>query len=651
MNSASMRRRDAALDLVGRVDWSAVWTWLLGFGLVAYLGLEGGGFDPLVHDRVGIVVWWVLLAAVLVGAAPRMRIGPLAWSAAGLLLCFVLWTALSLVWTESSEKTLAELALLATYLGTFALALASSGPGGARRLVGAVAAAIVLVGLVALASRLHPTWFSEADRAAWFLLDSERLSYPLNYWNGLAALLAMGLPLLLELATASRRVAVRALAAAAIPAILLTIFFTLSRGGIAAAAIGIVLFLALASERMPRVATLAVGATGGALLILAADGREELREGLLGPVAQQQGDEMTAVVLAVCLGAAAVQALLSLGLGGKRRPRWTRVPRRTATVAAALGAVSLVVVALAVDASGRAADGWEEFKDGGGPGSGTGRLSSTAGQNRYQFWAAAARENAEAPLIGTGAGTFEFWWARDGEGEETVLDAHSLYMQTLGELGIVGLLALLAFLALVLGGGLRRTLTAGRDRSLLAAALAACLVLCVTAAVDWMWQIPVLPVTLLLLASVLLVAPAGPVSTGGSQARLPLGWRIAFVPVALIAVATIAIPLASTDLVRQSEAQFRQGDLAAALQSARSAENVEPSAASPLLQQALVLETGGDLDAASAAARSATEKEATNWRTWLVLSRIEAQRGRAESSIAAYRRARSLNPRSSIFAG
>jgi cytochrome c-type biogenesis protein CcmH/NrfG len=62
-----------------------------------------------------------------------------------------------------------------------------------------------------------------------------------------------------------------------------------------------------------------------------------------------------------------------------------------------------------------------------------------------------------------------------------------------------------------------------------------------------------------------------------------------------------------------------------------------------------VLEQGGELPAAAAAAEAATERESTNWRTWLVLSRIEAERGRAAASVRAYREARSLNPRSELF--
>ena len=71
----------AACRTARESDWGSVATWLLGFGLVVYLGIKGGGFDPLVHDQVGIAVWWVLLVAVAVGAVPRQRSGPLAWAA------------------------------------------------------------------------------------------------------------------------------------------------------------------------------------------------------------------------------------------------------------------------------------------------------------------------------------------------------------------------------------------------------------------------------------------------------------------------------------------------------------------------------------------------------------------------------------------
>ena len=163
-----------------------------------------------------------------------------------------------------------------------------------------------------------------------------------------------------------------------------------------------------------------------------------------------------------------------------------------------------------------------------------------------------------------------------------------------------------------------------------------------------MWQIPVLPVTLLLLGAVLVSAGA---RSSGETERLPLAipLRIGFAAIAIAAIAAIAIPLASASLLRQSEADARAGDLEAALEAARSAQNAQPAAASPRLQQALVLELQGSLASAAAAAGAATERESTNWRTWLVLSRIEAERGRAAAAVRAYRRARSLNPHFSLF--
>lgn len=649
MDATSVRRRAGPLEYARKIDWNAVATWALGFGLVVYLGLKGGGFDPLVHDQVGIAVWWVLLATVLVGALPRRRPGPLGWAALGLLVAFVAWTALSLSWTESVERTWADLARVAGYLAVFALALFARDSRGARRMVAAVAAGIACVALVGLLSRLHPSWFPEAAETPRFLASSrERLSYPLNYWNALAALIAIGLPLLLQVATCAKSTAARALAAAAMPALALTAFLTLSRGGIAAAFLALAVFLALSPDRLPKALTLLVTAAGGAILIAAGDSRDAFRHGLTNAAAERQGDEMLAIVLAVCLVVGLVQAGITIGLKRGTRPGWTEVSRRQALAAGAAVLLAALVVGAALDAPGRASDAWSEFKHQGGPGKGTGRLTSVAGEARYQFWGSAVDENATRPLAGTGSGTFEYWWDRNGDTRGRVRDTHSLYMQTLGELGIVGLALLAAFLAAILVGGARAALRASRRaRPQLAAAVAGCAAFCIVAAFDWMWQIPVLPVATLLLASVLVTA--GSRSRGGGAALPWLPLRTAVALLAVAAILATAVPLAATDLVRRSEADARSGDLAAALGAARSAQNVEPSAATPRLQEALLLEQEGRLRPAAAAARAATERESTNWRTWLVLSRIEAERGRAAAAVSDYRKARSLNPRSYLF--
>ena len=68
------------------------------------------------------------------------------------------------------------------------------------------------------------------------------------------------------------------------------------------------------------------------------------------------------------------------------------------------------------------------------------------------------------------------------------------------------------------------------------------------------------------------------------------------------------------------------GNLPAALDKARDAQDAQPDAATPRLQQALILEDEGRLALAATAALAATKREPTNWRTWMVLSQSKLRR-------------------------
>ena len=124
--------------------------------------------------------------------------------------------------------------------------------------------------------------------------------------------------------------------------------------------------------------------------------------------------------------------------------------------------------------------------------------------------------------------------------------------------------------------------------------------------------------------------------------------RVALAGLALVSLLVIAVPMLATADVRQSQADASAGRLDQALDDAESA-GARAVRGHPNLQRALVLEAQGNLGAAAAAARAATQEESTNWRNWLTLSRIEAERGQPPAAVAAYRTARSLNPRSGLF--
>src|SRR4051812_3882702 len=100
---------------LGRIDARAIGAWALAFLLVVYLGLRGGGYDPLVRGEIGIAVWWVVLTGVATRVLPLVRLQRSAWVALGLFVAFAVWTALGISWSSSAERSSAELARVATY--------------------------------------------------------------------------------------------------------------------------------------------------------------------------------------------------------------------------------------------------------------------------------------------------------------------------------------------------------------------------------------------------------------------------------------------------------------------------------------------------------------------------------------------------------
>src|SRR5262249_48662061 len=158
------------------------------------------------------------------------------------------------------------------------------------------------------------------------------------------------------------------------------------------------------------------------------------------------------------------------------------------------------------------------------------------------------------------------------------------YLETLAELGIPGLALLLAALGTVFAIGLGKLRRAeSYERALLAAALAAGAAFVTAAAIDWVWQLSVIPVAFLLLAAALLRTAAGsrgePKRQGGATTRT----RFALVALALVSLVVIAIPMLAVRDVRQSQADFRAGRLDTALDAANSAGRLEDFAATPTL--------------------------------------------------------------------
>ena len=656
MTALSAKSRLSIGRLRGPERLEPVLIWLLAFVGTSYLALAGGGYDIVVRSELGLLVWWLVLVGLAAALLPRAPLARSAWASIVLLGAFLLWTHLATGWSSSSERTLAEAGRIATYLGVLVLGLGLIRRTTAPVVLGALATAITLVSALAVLSRLQPGWFP-ADSARRFYA-TQRLSYPFDYADGVGEFAALGLPLLLLGATSARALLTRVLAAMGLPVVVLCLALTVSRGGILAAVVGVLVLFAIVPDRLARLGTALVATAGSAIAVVALLDRQGVRNDFLGPAPAGQRHSMLLILVLVCLGVGLVQTgLIAL----ERRGRGVRLPaaqrRRLGQVFAALLGLLVVTGIVIAIASGVDHRLWTDFKR---PIPATSsnqylRLLSVAGSHRYQYWQVAIHAFRSHPWDGIGAGTYEFYWAAHNSLAEFVRNAHSLYIETLAELGIVGALLITAFLLLVLVAGARRAWAADATvRPAVATATAAFAAFCAAAAFDWVWQIGVIPMVAMLLAAVALGgdAEAGMRSQTepGTGRRNRIVGRVALAAVALVSAWVVLVPLATTVAVRSSQAAVGRGDIRGALADAATAQAIEPGAASPALQRALILEQLGDVRGALATVTLAERRERDNWRIWLVASRIATEADRPGLALADYRRAKALNPTSLIFA-
>jgi O-antigen ligase len=635
------------------INTQAVSAWVLSLALVLYLAIDGGGYAIATHSQVGIAVWWVVVLAAAWGLLPVARLTRSARFTVGCFAAFTAWTALGITWSISAGRTFQDLALVTSYLGIIVLGIAIHRERGEamRHTTAAVGTAIVVIALLALSSRLWPNLFPASHQTAQFLGGArQRLSWPLNYWNALAALMAVGVPLLLAQATSARTLTMQALATAAIPVVALCDALTLSRGGVIEGVIAVIVFIALAPDRIPKLATAAVAAAGSAVVVYAGLHRHAIQQGLSGVTEHHQAKSLLIAVILTCVGVGVAQLGVGLLARHATLPKLLTVSPARARLLTLAGVVVIVVAALAAGAPHRLDHAWNDFNS---PNSSisqtsTSRFGSTSGEGRYQYWVAGIDSAKPHVLTGSGPGTFQLDWLPRAPIPSYVQNAHSLYVETYSELGLVGLVLLVAFLAGALVALIRVVVRSSYEERTRAAAIAAALVAFIAgAAFDWLWQMPVLPAAVMLLLAAA-VAPA-PTGQGAEARRAGLPTQLTAVLVGLACLLAIAYPLATSSAVANSQSAAAVGNLPLALTDAQSAANLEPGSGQAQQQLALVYEADHDFPAAVAAARHSVKDEPQNWENWFVLFRVQAEAGNAHGALVSYLKAKSLNPQSSVF--
>ncbi len=516
-------------------------------------------------------------------SVPRASLPPLA-----AMLVLVLLIAGSAAWALDDGRVYVEAVRGLAYLGALFILVTAVRAEQVRPILGGVAAAIVAIGALALGSRLLPGVLTgDATFLREFPADVRgRLSYPIGYWNGLAACMAGGVVLTAWLGGQAHGAVARAAAVAAMPPLILVIYLSGSRGGLLAAALGVALMLALTPVRGRALAGVAIGTVGGLLLSLAASSDQGLVEGVSGRGAEVG---MLALLAAFCLLAFLLRLRADVAL---RLPRLPRLLEGRWLVTFMV--VALVGLFLAGNGIERVGDVSGKVTEAAGRGQFSGRFLSLGSNGRLQLWKAAVDAWESEPVHGIGAGAYGFWWDQHGTLSEPARDAHSLFFESLAEIGPLGLLAILV----LLGSGfdrVRRLTFGDRDGTVavLAGLLTAGVVGC---AVDWTWEIPA-AFGLNFLAIGLLCGPLSRATDTASR-RAPAGRGLALrgivagVGAAAVVIAG-ALLLAERDLARSREL-VDQGNYPAAAVAARDAARLQPASVDPWIQLGQVQTLAGD---------------------------------------------------------
>jgi O-antigen ligase len=624
--------------------------------LIAGLALGGGGFDVTTRHIAGLAVWLVVVGLLVLGAASRATLGRPFWWAAGSIGAFALWSAISSLWSGSVELSVIEADRTLVYLGFFLAAfLIAQTDERRQRFAEGLTIAVTVVALLGLGSRLLPHLLQVSDS----LGTGPRLRYPLGYWNANGAMFGIAAGLLLWTSRRAAWTGLRWLSVAAMPAVLLALYFTYSRGGLLALVLAAGCTIALSRDRLWMLVTLAIGALGALPAVIAVQDRRSLADNIDVQTSVHQG---ATVLLILIAGIALALALFAALRWAERRDggltgRAVDLSRNPKVLRGIAAAAAVLAIGVAIAIGGRA---WHQFSssDVQFPNNPEQHFSQLSGAGRHDFFRVAIEAFEEKPIAGIGAGTYQFAWDQHRSIQQPVHDAHSLYLEAFAELGIVGGLIVLALVGGLLWAGFsawRAAMHPQRERY--AALFAAAFAFAVVAGIDWFWEIPALGGVFVLAAGVLVAARCAqlaPASIPGRNGRGEdgrFGLTVAGLALAWIAAIALVGPLLVEHEIEASQSAAADGNIASAVDHAGTARSIEPFAASPYVQLGLLAEYQRDYATATERLTQAIEREDRNWQLYYLRARVEREAGDAAAAQADTEHARRLNPRAPELQG
>jgi O-antigen ligase len=517
--------------------------------MTVYLGFNAGGFFPAAPAVVVIALCLLTVLGVMLVSRPFEGFTPGLLVPLGLLTGFAIWVLASALWSDATGRALIEFDRVLLYLLAFAF-FGMLVPGKRRLewgLRGFVVAAVAICAAGWVTRVAADVWPISAD------VMPERLSFPLTYWNAMGLLGALAIVACVHLASSRREERwVRALSAAATPLLASTLLLTYSRASLALVPIGILLYALIARPRRLIAALGAIVLPVGVALAATYRADKVSSSHFASPAAIGQGHKLALIVVLCMLVAGGLRALMTIEID-RRLEHWIPPVFEPRTLwAAALGGVALLlVVAVAAGAPHWIGSQYDQFVHGDDVGhheDPRARLTSAGNNGRIPQWEVALKAFEAEPLHGEGAGTYQLAWARHRPYRFTVIDAHSLYVEVLGELGVVGFL-LIGGTLVAIAIGLARRLR-GEERQVYAAVLVLGLVWAAHAGVDWDWEMPAVTAWLFALAGLGLAKPVDDRPAPGMASFEParIVRLLAAVCVGVLAVTPAAIAISQSRL-------------------------------------------------------------------------------------------------------
>ncbi len=597
-------------------------------GGVVILSFHSGGYFPSEWGLEALPFLLAALAVMLLADSVRLAWPSVIFPVA--LMALAVWQLLSITWSTGAGVPVLEAEKTFVYaFGAAGLLLILARSQVYLLFIGVVAG-ITTVAVYALGTRLAPGTLGGAYDP---FSQGYQLAAPIGYANALGLLVVLGLVLASGIALHGGPWSRIAAATALVP-LASALYFTYSRGAFLALGFGLTVTLGLEHKRLNTVGRLARMAVLPAVgIVLAASLPALTTPGAALKTAQVEGHTLAWQLLALSIAQATFLCVTRVAPTRIHLPlhagRATGVAACLVVIGSLFLGIGRVGGPLAV-VNPTAHVGTTQLP----PGAPrpTHHLLSLADDDRAKFWSVALQMIFRHPLLGQGAGSFARTWLQQRSVDHNTLEAHNSYLEVAAELGPVGLGLLLIAVSAPLTA-LRRRRASSDFVPSAAGAYSAFLL---SAAIDWVWDVPLLTLIALSCGVSLLVLAR----SASSRLLTPVG-RVVGISCTAGACLVALVSHVGNNAVADARHALARGEYGSAMSDAARARTWMPWSYEPwqLLGEAQ-LARGLDRSAL-ASFRQALALDSGDWSLWYDFALADQGRGGDK----AFGRAERLNPR------